>query len=170
MVVVEGRLVDRRLKDYYLVTGERRPAGEIHHMVVRLLIETAGFTIQDVEVDLVSVPRDECAEVGNSLDVIKGEKIAKGFSNRMKSLLGGIKGCTHLVTLLIAMGPAALQGIFSRRAQKSMDMQTLIADQARIKFFMKTLLNTCYVWRDDGPAMKRLREFIDNLQKKSGDR
>jgi hypothetical protein len=164
-VVVEGRLVDRRLQDYYLVTGEKRPAGEIHHMVVRLLIETAGFSIEDVEVDLVEVPREECAEVRGTLDVIRGEKIARGYSGRMKTLLGGVKSCTHLLTLLIAMGPAALQGIFSSRAVKPMDMAAMLTEPSRVKFFMKTLINTCRVWRDDGPALKR---FLDMIEKMKG--
>jgi hypothetical protein len=163
-VVVEGRLVDRRLKDYYLVTGEKRPAGDIHHMVVRMLVNTATFIIEDVEVELVSVPREECKEVRNSLDVIKGERIVKGFSIRMKSLLGGVKSCAHLLTLVIDMGPAALQGIFSSGAQKPMDVKTMLADPARINFFMKTLINTCRVWREDGPALKKLRDFIDDMR------
>jgi len=165
-VIVEGRLVDRRLKDYYLVTGEKRPAGDIHHMIIRLLVEIAGFTIEDVEVELAAVPRDECNDVLETLDVIKGEKITKGFSDRMKSLLGGTKSCTHLLTLLIAMGPAALQGVFSSRAQKPMEMASFISDPGRARFFMKTLLNTCLVWREDGPAMKRLRETIEALRGK----
>ena len=162
-VIVEGSLVDRRLNDYYLVTGEKRPAGEIHHMTVRLLVETAGFSIEDVEVELVAVPREECAEVRDTLAVIKGEKIARGYSNRMKSLLGGVKSCTHLMTLLIAMGPASFQGIFSSRAQKPMDMAAMLADPSRARFFMNTLLNTCRVWREDGPALKKLRDTIEKM-------
>ena len=163
--IVEGKLVDRRLKDNYLLTGEKRPAGEIHHMVVRLLVDTAGLTIEDVEVEMVAVPRDECEQVRSSLDIIKGERIAKGFTNRMKSLLGGTKSCTHLVVLLIAMGPAALQGIFSSRAQKPIDLPAMLADHSRIKFFMKTMLNTCYVWREDGPELKKLLELVEDIRK-----
>ncbi|MBP7738253.1 MAG: DUF2889 domain-containing protein [Spirochaetes bacterium] len=159
-VVVEGRLVDRRLKDYYLATGEKKPAGDIHHMIVRLLVEITSLTIEDVELELVAIPRDECSAVRGSLDVIKGERITKGFSARIKSLLGGTRSCTHLMTLVIAMGPAALQGIFSSRAQKPMEMASFMADPARAEFFMKTLINTCYVWREDGPAMAKLRETI----------
>ena len=165
-VVVEGRLVDNRPKDYYLVTGEKRPAGEIHHMVVRLLVDINGLVIDDVEVELVATPRDECAEVRDTLMVIKGEKITKGFSSRMRSLLGGTKSCTHLLTLLLAMGPAALQGVFSSRAQKPMEMASFMADPDRAKFFMKTLLNTCRVWREDGPAMQKLRDTIEAMRKK----
>jgi hypothetical protein len=164
-VIVEGRLVDRRLKENYLLTGEKRPAGDIHHMVVRLLIDTAGIVIEDVEVEMVTVPRDECTQVRNSLDVIKGERIAQGFTNRMKSIVGGTKSCTHLVALLLAMGPAALQGIFSARAQKPVDLSAMISDQARVKFFMKTMLNSCYVWREDGPELKRLLHLVEAARK-----
>lgn len=162
-VVVEGRLVDRRLGDYYLVTGEKREAGEIHHMVIRLLVNTGTLAIEDVEVELVSVPRGECAAVRDSLAVIKGERIVRGYSDRMKELLGGVKSCTHLVTLLIAMGPAALQGIFSSRARKPMDLASMVADPVRVKFFMDTIVNTCHVWREGGPELKRLRDFIGSM-------
>ncbi len=159
-VVVEGRLVDRRLREYYLATGEKKPAGDIHNLIVRLLVENRSLTIEDVEVELIAVPRDECQAVTGSLDAIKGERITRGFTGRMKSLLGGIRSCTHLMTLVIAMGPAALQGIFSSRAQKPMEMASFLADPGRAEFFMKTLNNTCYVWREDGPAMTKLRETI----------
>ena len=162
-VVVEGRLVDRRLRDYYLVTGEKREAGDIHHMVIRLLVRTDDLTIEDVELELVSVPRAECAAVRDSLAVIKGERIVRGYSDRMKELLGGVKSCAHLVTLLIAMGPAALQGIFSSRAQKPMDLASMVADPVRVKFFMNTMTNTCYVWSEDGPELKRLRDFFGSM-------
>jgi hypothetical protein len=161
--IVEGRLVDRRLRDYFLVTGEKRPAGEIHHMVIRLLVRTDTLVIEDVEVDLVAVPRAECNMVRDSLSVIKGERIVRGYSDRMKELLGGVKSCTHLVALLIAMGPAALQGIFSSRAQKPMDVTSMVADPVRMKFFMDTLVNTCYVWREGGPELEKMREFAAKI-------
>ncbi len=167
-VVVEGRLVDNRLNEYYLVTGEKRPPGEIHHMAVRLLIETKGFIIEDVEVDLMHVPREECREMRNSLEGIRGERIMKGFSARMRALVGGTGGCTHLLTLLLAMAPAALQGIFSSRARKPVDVSSLLSDPSRTEFFVGTLLDTCYVWRGDGPAMKKLRRLIDDARKGPG--
>jgi hypothetical protein len=41
-----------------------------------------------------------------------------------------------------------------------------MADPNRAKFFMKTLLNTCRVWREDGPAIKRLLDTIDAMRGK----
>lgn len=160
-VIVEGRLVDDRLNEYHLVTGEKRPPGEIHHMVVRLLVDATAFTIEDVEVELVRTPREECRELRESLEVIRGERIARGFSRRMRDLLGGTRGCTHLLTLLLDMGPAALQGIFSSRARNPIDAVSMLGDPTRTEFFLATLLDTCRVWRKDGPAMKRLRRLID---------
>lgn len=163
-IVVEGRLVDRRLKDYYLVTGEKNGAGEIHHMVVRILVEGLNMTIEDVEVDLVTVPREECGEVRESLALVKGVRIIHGFSEQVRNLLGGVKSCTHLVTLLLAMGPAALQGLWSYKSQKPINLSSPDIDQVRIERLMKTLVNTCHVWRSDGPAFKKLTEYIDGLR------
>jgi len=45
--------------------------------------------------------------------------IAKGFTARVKNLVGGNKGCAHLVELLLAMAPAAIQGYASYQAVKN---------------------------------------------------
>ena len=130
-------------------------------MAVRLLVDTNTFTIEDVEAEMVQTPRDECLELRESLEVIRGERIVRGFSGRMRELLGGTRGCTHLLALLLDMGPAALQGIFSNRARNPIDMSSLLADPSRTEFFLATLLDTCRVWRKGGPAMKRLRRLVD---------
>jgi hypothetical protein len=30
---------------------------------------------------------------------------------------------------------------------------------------MKTMLNTCYVWREDGPELKKLLELVEDIRK-----
>ncbi|MCU0848905.1 MAG: DUF2889 domain-containing protein [Spirochaetes bacterium] len=169
-MVVEGELIDDRIKDYYLVTGEKRPSGKIHHMVVRLLIRINDMLIDDVEVEMLSVPRDECSETLNSLDIIKGLRITRGFSSEIRSLLGGTKGCTHLVTLLTSMAPAALQGLWAYKSQKPVDssVASYSDDRDRIEKMSGVLINSCYVWREDGPACRRLRDAIEKLDEKMG--
>ena len=79
-IIVEGVLKDDRFQDSYLLTGEKFPKGAIHHMVIRLLVNCSNLLIEDIDVELISVPRDMCRETINCLAQIKGLTISKGFT------------------------------------------------------------------------------------------
>lgn len=154
-IVVEGFLKDDRFQETHAVTGETFPRGVIHHMGIRLLINCTNFVIEDIAVDLLTVPREICHETLECLAPIKGLTITRGFTAKVKKLAGGSKGCTHLVELLLAMAPAAVQGFAAHQSQKASGFD---ADQA--KFILKYLINTCHAWREDGPFVEIHRKMI----------
>lgn len=155
-ILVEGTLIDNRLHEYYLISGEKRDAGIIHHMIIRLLIEGPDLHIRDVEVEMPGIPRSQCVETINSLEPIKGLKIYSGFTTKVKSLIGGNRGCAHLVALLLAMAPAAVQGFWAQLSRKKVSFKSN-ADKERLTDFM---VNTCWVWREDGPVIEQFREHL----------
>jgi hypothetical protein len=148
-IIIEGILKDNRLKPYYLITGNAHPPGTIHHMIIRLLIGD-NLLIKKIEVEMPSTPHADCTETINSLKEIEGLNIAPGFSARIKKITGGIKGCTHLTTLLLVMAPAAVQGYWSNIARKPFHGK-LFRESIE-----KYLTDTCYTWRKDGPLMMKL--------------
>lgn len=160
--VVEGRLVDQRFRENFLLTGEKRPAGEFHDMIVRFLVNTSHLTIEDVEVELVKVPRQECSTLYDSLSIIKGVRISKGFTQKIKSLLGGVQSCSHLRELVEAMGPAVLQGIFCIVAENEADLRVLIGNSQMRKHFADSVVNSCHVWREDGPEFKKILGVLND--------
>lgn len=165
--VIEGRLTDRRNRENYLLTGEKLPAGDIHDMIVRLLVDTESLTIEDVEVELVTVPRHECLELRDSLSGIKGVRIWKGFTGKIRSLLGGVNSCSHLKELVEAMGPAAIQGVFSLKAGNRAELSALMDDRQIRRTLAQSMVNTCYVWRESGPEYKRVFGLLSDMQKGS---
>ena len=152
-IIVEGSLKDDRFQDSHTITGETFPSGTIHHMAIRLLVNCSNLVIEDMDVELLTVPRDVCRETINCLAPIKGLAITKGFTLKVKNIAGGNKGCTHLVELLQAMAPAALQGFASHQSHKPAEVNS---DQAKMIF--KFLLNTCRAWREDGPFVEMLKK------------
>ena len=104
---------------------------------------------------MISVPREACRETIDCLACIKGLAITRGFTSKVKKLAGGNKGCTHLLELLLAMAPAAVQGYAAHRSQKQAGFDP---DQA--KFIMKYLVNTCHAWREDGPFVAVVKKMI----------
>ena len=83
-IIIEGLLKDDRFQDSYGITGETFPKGVIHHMVVRLLVNCADLSIEDVDVDLLSVPREVCRETIDCLAPVKGLTVTKGFTAKVK--------------------------------------------------------------------------------------
>jgi hypothetical protein len=148
-IIVEGVLRDNRLKPYYLIAGDAHPPGTIHHMIIRLLVGE-NLLIKKIEVEMPCTPHTDCIETINSLKEIEGLNIAPGFSFRVKKITGGIKGCSHLTTLILVMAPAAVQGFWSNMARKPFDGK--LSRESMEKY----LADTCYTWRKDGPLMKKL--------------
>ena len=151
-IVVEGVLKDERLANSYRPSGEALPPGTVHHMIIRMEVRGPKLVIEDIEVEMPTVPMSECRETLDSLLPIKGLPIVSGFTNRVKDLVGGAKGCAHLVALITAMASAAVQGAWAAMTSKPRDPATFLPGAVeRIK-------DTCRVWRSDGPLVKDIEK------------
>ncbi len=155
-IIVEGSLRDNRFQKSHVITGETFPSGVIHHMSIRLLVNCSNLLIEDVDVDLKSVPREVCRETIDCLAPIKGLTITRGFTSKVKKLAGGNKGCTHLVELILAMAPSVIQGFGAHQSQKPSNSDS---DHSRI--ILQFLVNTCRVWREDGPVVERFKKKLN---------
>jgi len=151
-VVIEGRLIDNRfMKTYFFSSGESRPPGIVHDLVIRMVVKGPKLVIDDIDVDMETVPRKDCRQIKNALKPVIGMKIQAGFTEKVKEKIGGAKGCTHLTALLLAMAPAAVQGAWAAVARHPVDPAKYSG--AALKF----LENTCWVWRAEGELMKETR-------------
>jgi hypothetical protein len=149
-IIVEGELNDNRIIPNFSHTGELYPPGNIHHMFIRLLIEIESIRIIQVEIEMPGIPHQECPETIPIFAKLEGMRIAPGFTSKVRNIIGGPKGCAHLTGLLMAMAPAAFQGLWTYRAkdrQRDTDIE---------KIANEYLVDTCWVWRQDGPLIDRL--------------
>ncbi len=154
-IVVEGQLKDNRLIDSYRSGGDVIKPGVVHNMTIRMKVRGPGLIIEDIDVEMPTVPNDGCLETRRSLEPIIGMSIVSGFTLKVRNLVGGAKGCAHLVALLMAMAPAAVQGAWSAATRSPSNSQALKT------YSMGRLKNTCYVWRSDGPAFKKYKQSIE---------
>lgn len=112
---IDGRVVDSRTQPITLVSGEVRAAGAaIHDMSVRLVVDE-DLVVHDVVAVSDATPFPVCAEAVDAMRAIVGQRIKAGWSAMVKSRLGGARGCTHLMELLIPMATAAYQTLSSVR-------------------------------------------------------
>lgn len=151
-ILVEGSLIDHRHR------SERDRAENpevVHHMVIRLKVKGPGMLIEEAEASMPHHAREECPEVLPSIRSLEGLEIAPGYSMKVKRAIGGVKGCAHLTSLVIAMGESAVQGYWAayeaERRRRGLREQTI-----------KKFINTCHLWKEDGPIVRGLRETMES--------
>jgi len=151
-ILVEGRLIDHRHRP----EGERTEETElVHHMVIRLKVMGPRMLIQEAEAEMPHHPREECPEVLPSIRNLEGLEIAPGYTMKVKRGIGGVKGCAHLTSLVIAMGESAVQGYWAAYGAEA--RKSGLREQTIKKF-----INTCHLWKEDGPIVRKLRETLES--------
>jgi hypothetical protein len=164
-IMVEGTLRDERLIEIYsLATRKMMPPGIVHDLALRLLVGQ-HFEVKELEVEVRHVPRRECREMSSSLKPLIGRRISPGFTLWVKENLGGPRGCTHLNELLLAMAPASVQGFWSATASRPITLSEVTA-----AFDARYLVDSCRVWRADGPLVKELNEALEGSPTSTGKR
>jgi hypothetical protein len=152
-ILVEGSLVDHGYGARHNDASEE--SNLVHHMFVQLKVKGPGMVIELAEAKMPHHPRQECPEVLPWIRKLEGLDIASGYAIKVKRAIGGVRGCAHLTSLVIAMGESAVQGYWAdygaERERKSTHEQTI-----------KKFINTCHLWKEDGPIIKRLREISES--------
>jgi hypothetical protein len=155
-IIVAGELIDNRLKPTYDFQGQQKPPQTVHHMIVRFRVEIPSLTISEVETEMPGIPREQCAETRDSLEQVRGIRLVQGFTVKIKEMYAKGQGCAHLVELLLAMAPAAIQGLWSAVSSRPVPSEAA-------GMMEKFLTDTCWVWRKDGPAIQQLIAETRNL-------
>ena len=149
-ILITGEFKEKTLVTVYEKTGEINEPHVFHHMQIQMLVKCSELKIVDIKAKIPEAPHDnDCWEMANSLDRIKGLVIAPGFTSKVKKIAGGTKGCVHLTTLLLSMAPAVLQGYWIFKAQEKDRQDTSEFDIGDY------LIDTCWAWRKDGPVVEK---------------
>jgi len=121
-------------------------------MVIQIKVKGPEMLIEQAEATMPHHPREECLVVLPWIRNLKGLTITQGFSLKVKKAIGGAKGCAHLMSLVTAMGPSAVQGYWAAYGVE--EEKVTLRLQA-----VSNIVNTCYIWREDGPLVKGLRKM-----------
>jgi hypothetical protein len=153
LLLVTGELKEDRLVPYAGVDGGSRPPHTVHHMIVRIRVDAASLTIEHIDAEMPATPHRACPETGATVKALEGWQVAPGFSRRVKRALGGARGCSHLTALLLAMAPAVVQGFWVHRRRESGG--AAVPEELLERY----LLDTCRVWRRDGPLARKVQSL-----------
>ena len=116
----------------------------LHNMSVRLTMDDK-LNIHDIEVVTDHSPYNYCPGISSTYKKLIGERIAPGWSNKLKTLFGKAGGCTHITELLASAGTAAIQTIYGSR-QKQLERSK---NSDRYPWH----LNTCYAMEQSSPVV-----------------
>lgn len=138
---IEGHLHDMKDVDFKVASGMRYAGDSIHSMWLRITID-ATLTIVDAEASSDSMPYPGyCSDIAPDYRKLIGLAIRPGFTNQVRTRLGGIHGCTHITELVSTLATTAFQTIAGQGLQSP-----------RAKPFQ---LDRCHALRTDGPAVAR---------------
>jgi hypothetical protein len=109
---VEARLVDTKPFPFQRPSSpDPIPAGQpLHDIWLRLTVD-GEFVVRAIEAASDVTPWSICKQAEGTLQVLVGEKLARGWSAKVKERLRGAASCTHLMEMLIPMATTGLQGI-----------------------------------------------------------
>jgi hypothetical protein len=162
-VVVEGTLRDERFRPIYELSGQKREEGVVHHMIIRLVVGGLPLRILDAEADMPHVPMPLCVTTRESVKKIIGLKIKSGFGEKVHKLIGGVEGCAHLTHLLTVMVQEALHGYWTHKMRKPEPPPGSLEEIEGLSY----LLNSCSMWRKDGPILQEIKEFLEGRKASS---
>jgi hypothetical protein len=138
---IEGHLVDTKPFDFKLAAG-LRPAGEpIHDMWLRITVDRQ-LVIVDAAASTDAMPYEgDCDQIAPAYKKLVGLAIRPGYNQKVKELLGGVRGCTHITELAGALATAAFQSMAGQRLRP--------ADQKPFQ------LDKCHALESTAPAVAK---------------
>lgn len=144
---IEGHLVDTKSYDLPNPTranGTLAAGAPLHEMWVRLTVDL-DLLVHDVAAVTDWGPYVGCGDIAPEFQKLKGLTIKAGWTLKTRELLGGVKGCTHLLELLGPVATTAFQTIYAAREQ----VKPAGADGRR-----PGLIGSCHMYAPDGPIVR----------------
>ncbi|MCC6467937.1 MAG: DUF2889 domain-containing protein [Alphaproteobacteria bacterium] len=140
---VEGHLVDTKTYGFdNQWRGRMEPGTPIHQMWLRVTVDH-DMKIHAIEAVTDDSPYKLCADITPEFQKLVGMRMVAGFNARLREMLGGTKGCTHLVELMGPVATAAYQTVFTARGGGK--------------------------WRDPAPGPKKKPRFLDTCHALASD-
>ena len=107
------------------------------------------MSISAVDAEMKRIPRQGCPEALPAVQKLAGLRIITGFTQKVKDLIGSVRGCSHLTNLFLTLGPAAVQGYWAAYGRKPGAMSLENPAVSRV-------IDSGHLWRKDGPYVQSL--------------
>jgi len=148
---IEGTITDVKAYSFdNLDRGTIAAGTPLHEMRVRLTLDD-DMVVKDIAAVTEYSPFRGCPEIADGVRALIGERVAAGWTRTVIEKLNGVKGCTHIMQLILGpLATTAFQTISPGLAKRKRDAG--IKDDNTKK---PLLADSCYGWASDGDMMKR---------------
>lgn len=145
----ESHLVDQKTFDFTRVGSEKVVvAGEpFHDLWIRLTVGP-DMVVKAIEAASDVAPYPPCKQAEQTLQVLVGEALERGWTSKVKDRLRATAGCTHLSAMLIPLATAAVQGIYGIRSE---------SDRAAS---IGALVDSCYAFDRGRSVIERVAPLL----------
>ncbi|SPB14582.1 hypothetical protein NOV72_01825 [Caballeronia novacaledonica] len=146
---VESSMFDRKTAQTTLPFRTVAPNEKFHDMRLALTV-SSDLVIERIEARTEAGPTPFCKEINAAYAELRGVRIGPGFKARVKEVVGGVGGCTHLTDLLGPIATTLIQASLAR-------MQTAqrLHEIARLEVMPRPwVIDTCHAYRADGEAAR----------------
>lgn len=153
---IEGHLTD--VKTYGFESEWRglvKPGEPVHEMGLRVTVDDA-LIIREIEAVTDRSPFPVCPAITPNFQRLLGLSIRAGFLSKLRELLGGVEGCTHLVELMGPIATTAFQTIYPYRHRLTRETNAKPSPKPAKAVEPPRLIGTCHALRSDGEVVKRL--------------
>ena len=146
VTIVDGRFVfDGVLRDRWF--DEDGNTEEIHGYEVRVEAVPPDLEIVAVTARPRFLPFPECPLAAPVAQQLVGLKLIRRFRASATAILGGIEGCTHLLTLVLAIGDHQVVANYLRA-------RTDDGSHSEGSLPFEAIIDVCSGWREGGTALR----------------
>lgn len=157
---IEAHMVDTKTYGFKNSWRGEIAGGEpIHEMWLRLTMDD-NLEIHDVEAVTDNSPFEICPAITPNFKRLIGLRIGPGWNRKVKELLGGVQGCTHLVELLGPLATVAFQTIMTGSKPRRDERFGLNGSEPPLAGdtpASPAILDTCHAWARTSDVV---REFM----------
>ena len=149
---IEGRLVDTKAYAFANSWRSEVKAGEpLHEMLIRLTLDE-HYLVVAIEAATEHSPHGACGDILPNFQRLVGERVGRGWSKRVKELVGGAEGCAHHVEMLGNLATVAFQTMGPLLARE----RSIAGTSGPKGDVSKFLINSCHIWREGGEWARQL--------------
>jgi len=145
---IEAHMTDVKTYGVTNRAHDEIPAGTpMHEMWMRITLDQR-MTILAMEAVTDHAPFRVCPEITPNFQRLVGLRIGPGFNTRVRELVGGTEGCTHLVELMGPIGTTAFQTMAGRYRDSEMPRDPNKPPPR------PPLIDTCHAFASDGELVQ----------------
>jgi hypothetical protein len=158
---IEGRLVDTKPFDFSDGSYPDVKAGvPLHEMLIRLTLDD-HYLVVAIANATEHAPQRACGDILPNFQRLVGERVGRGWTKRVKELVGGAEGCAHHVEMLGTLSAVAFQTMgpllaFERAAANP---------DGSLAEFNRSMLNSCHILREGGEWARQRNLQLDGTRK-----